>query len=285
MKRCVIVGGAGIDNYEAIKRYLAPDDFYIFCDCGMKHAEKLGICPDLIVGDFDSWSPDPDSEINLGVLNQDLNYRNVHAHIDNSTGLMEYNDQSIIYESRSAAPGNSTSTEDDADAENYAENALKSSHRKYNTDYHRKTPQILVLPHEKFDTDTVYGVREGIERGFDDFLIIGAVGQRMSHTLSNLYILVMLDSKGKKGLLVDDYSDMELVSSEPAYITDDHSGFSLVNITGKAKGIRLTGAKYTYFMDDKISCDYQYGISNQVIPGMTACVSVEEGSLLLIRDR
>ena len=269
MKRCVIVGGAGIEDYEAIKRYLAPDDYNIFCDCGIKHAEKLGIRPHLIVGDFDSWSPDPDSEVGLGILNQDLNYRNVKAQIDSSSGLMEYNDQSIILESGSASSGNETA-------------AGKVDTVKADETF---SPQILVLPHEKFDTDTVYGVREGIERGFDDFLIIGALGQRMSHTLSNLYILVMLDSMGKKGMIADDYSDMELVSSEPVYITDDYSGFSLINISGTAKGIHLTGAKYTYFMDDTITSDYQYGISNQVIPGMTARVSVDEGNLLLIRDR
>ena len=270
MRRCVIIGGAGIDNYEEIKRYLHTEDYNIFCDCGIKHAEKLGIRPNLIVGDFDSWAPDPDSEIGLGVLNQDLNYRNVSDVIKNSSGLMKYNDQSVLKESgRLADDGGSTGR----------------IFKHENADTGEVSAQILVLPHEKFDTDTVYGVREGIERGFDNFLIIGAVGQRMSHTLSNLYILVMLDNLGKKGLLADDYSDMELVSSEPAYITDDYSGFSLVNITGTARGIKLTGAKYTYFVDDEISCNYQYGISNQVIPGMTACVSVSEGSLLLIRDR
>ena len=33
---------------------LREDDVFVFCDCGLKHMEALGVKPDLIVGDFDS---------------------------------------------------------------------------------------------------------------------------------------------------------------------------------------------------------------------------------------
>ena len=55
MKRCVIVGGADIGRYDRIRACLQADDFYICCDSGLKHREGLGIAPDLIVGDFDSY--------------------------------------------------------------------------------------------------------------------------------------------------------------------------------------------------------------------------------------
>ncbi len=54
MRRCVIIGGADIGNYETVKGYLEPDDFVICCDSGLKHRARLGIIPDLIIGDFDS---------------------------------------------------------------------------------------------------------------------------------------------------------------------------------------------------------------------------------------
>lgn len=54
MKRCVIVGGADINNYEYIKSCLRNDDFILFCDSGLKHLESLQVNPGLIVGDFDS---------------------------------------------------------------------------------------------------------------------------------------------------------------------------------------------------------------------------------------
>lgn len=144
--------------------------------------------------------------------------------------------------------------------------------------------ETIVLPCEKDDTDTVFAVKEAIKRGYDDFLLIGVIGARLDHTLGNVSILLYLDSQGKKGCIIDDYSEIEIMSKEPVSITDDYAFFSLLNITGCAKGITITGAKYP-LIDGEISCEYQYGVSNEVLPGQTARVRVNEGQLLLIKDR
>ena len=206
MKRCVIVGGAGINNYDYIRSRLCADDYIVFCDSGLRHLEPLQVKPSLIVGDFDSHD---------------------NPHLDVET---------------------------------------------------------IVLPCEKDDTDTVFAVKEAIKRGFDDFLLIGVVGARLDHTLGNVSILLYLDSIGKKGIIIDDYSEMEIVSNEPAYIEDSYAFFSLLNVTGTAKGITIENAKYL-LNNAEITCEYQYGVSNEVIPGKTAKVSILEGKLLLIKDR
>ena len=51
---------------------------------------------------------------------------------------------------------------------------------------------------------------------------------------------------------------------------------------GALEGVDITGAKYP-LSGAEISADYQYGISNEVLPGQTAAVKVREGNLLLIR--
>lgn len=53
--RCVVVSAAEIKNYEKISSYLKPDDYFVVCDGGLNHCKPLGIKPDLIVGDFDSF--------------------------------------------------------------------------------------------------------------------------------------------------------------------------------------------------------------------------------------
>ena len=205
-KRCVIIGGADINNYDYIRTSFTKDDFFIFCDSGLKHLEGLQVMPSLIVGDFDS-------------------HENPHMDVE-----------------------------------------------------------TIVLPCEKDDTDTVYAVKEAIKRGFHDFLIIGVIGARLDHTLGNVSILLYLDSLGLKGTIIDDYSDMELVSAQPVYISHQYPYFSLLNITGRAKGITIIDAKYP--LDNaEITCEYQYGISNEVLPGKQAMVSVSDGKLLLIKDR
>ena len=63
---------------------------------------------------------------------------------------------------------------------------------------------------------------------------------------------------------------------------EDCSWFSLLNMSGTAKGITIRGAKYP-LTDGEITSEYQYGISNEVLPGETVRVSVREGRLLLVK--
>ncbi len=206
MNRCVIIGGASIKNYDAVKNYFREDDFNIFCDGGLRHGKELGIFPNLIVGDFDSYDK-PETET-----------------------------------------------------------------------------ETIVLPCEKDDTDTVFAVKEALDRGFDEFLLVGATGDRMDHTIANLSLLLMLDSLKKPAKIVDDYSEMEIVSHSPAYVEDKFSYFSLLNISGTTKGVTIENAKYPLDRAE-IKCDYQYGISNEVIKGKRARISVAEGRALLIKVR
>lgn len=204
MKRCVIIGGAGIERYDRIRARLREDDFFIFCDGGLRHRAGLDAVPDLIVGDFDSHE-DP--------------------HLDIET---------------------------------------------------------IVLPREKDDTDTVFAAKEALRRGFQDFLLVGVIGGRLDHTLGNVSLLLMLDALGKTAAALDDFSEMEIVSDKPVRIKDRYPYFSLLNISGLAQGVTIRNAKFP--LDNaEITCEYQYGISNEVLPGMTAEVSVEKGRLLLVK--
>ena len=204
MRRCVIVGGADISNYDRIIAHIKFDDFVIFCDSGLKHMEKLAVKPSLIVGDFDSHE---------------------NPHLDVET---------------------------------------------------------IVLPCEKDDTDTVFAVKEAIKRGFTDFLLIGVVGARLDHTLGNIYVLEYLSSLGLTGRIVDDYSEMEYVTSAPALVEDSFAYFSTINISGVTRNISIENAKYPLH-NAEIHSGYQYGISNEVLPGKTAKITVGEGSVLLIK--
>ena len=142
--------------------------------------------------------------------------------------------------------------------------------------------ETIILPTVKDDTDTVYAVKEALHRGFDEFLLLGVVGGRLDHTLGNVSILLMLHKSGKKGIIADDYSEMEIVGAEPVSVDDSYPFFSLINISGTAEGITIKNAKYP-LEAASIACDYQYGISNEVLPGKTAKISVQNGELLLVK--
>ena len=144
--------------------------------------------------------------------------------------------------------------------------------------------EIIRTKPEKDDTDTMYAVKEMVKRGCDEFLLLGVIGARLDHTLGNVAILLYLDSLGKRASILDDYSEMEIVSRKPAQIDERYEFFSLLNISGIAKGIDIENAKYP-LRDAEISCEYPYGVSNEVLPGKTACVTVRCGRLLLIKVR
>ncbi len=142
--------------------------------------------------------------------------------------------------------------------------------------------ETITLPCEKDDTDTVFAVKEALKRGFEEFLLVGVIGGRLDHTLGNVSLLLMLHAQDKTAVAVDDFSEMEIVSRRPAAISDQYAFFSLLNISGTAQGVTIQNAKYP--LDGaEITCEYQYGISNEVLPGKTAQVWVQEGKLLLIK--
>ena len=52
--RCIIFSGADIFDYDFVALYIDGDNFIICADSGIRHAEKLGLCADILIGDFDS---------------------------------------------------------------------------------------------------------------------------------------------------------------------------------------------------------------------------------------
>ncbi len=142
--------------------------------------------------------------------------------------------------------------------------------------------ETIVLPCEKDDTDTVFAVKEALKRGFEKFLLVGVIGGRLDHTLGNVSILLMLDAQGKKAVAVDDFSELEVVSGQSAQIEDRYPYFSLLNISGTARDVTIRDAKYP-LEGAEITCEYQYGVSNEPLPGKTAVVTVGRGRLLLIK--
>lgn len=145
----------------------------------------------------------------------------------------------------------------------------------------KKQSEIIQLPREKDDTDTLFAVKLAVERGYCDFLLLGAMGGRFDHALGNISILLYLNGLGKKAALIDDYSVMQIVGNKPLYIEDACSYFSVLTVAGDVCGVNIKNAKYP-LENAKLTCDFQLGISNEVLPGKVAEVSVASGRVLVV---
>lgn len=143
--------------------------------------------------------------------------------------------------------------------------------------------ETVVLPCEKDDTDTGYAVKEAIKRGYRDFLFVGVIGARLDHSLGNIALLNMLFDERMNAVAVDDYSEIEVVGNAPKTVPDSFSYFSLLTVSGKAKGVTVQNAKYP-LKGAVITPSDMYGVSNEPLNGGTS-VCVANGRLLLIKVR
>ena len=108
------------------------------------------------------------------------------------------------------------------------------------------------------------------------------MGDFSTCSFTNISILLYLESLGLTAKAVDDYSEIEIISDKTAYIESKFRYFSLLNITGVARGITIKNAKFP-LDNGEITCEYQYGVSNETINSFPAEVSDKEGKLLLVK--
>ena len=142
--------------------------------------------------------------------------------------------------------------------------------------------ETIVLPCVKDDTDTSFAFKECIKRGFDHFVFLGCVGERLDHTLGNVSFLIKIKDLGLNGVMIDDYSLMCVVGDDGETVDDSFSFFSLISLSDKCEGVTIRDAKYP--LDDAvIDSGFQYAVSNEVIKGKESKVTVKKGNLLLIK--
>ena len=142
--------------------------------------------------------------------------------------------------------------------------------------------EIIELPVEKDDTDIVYCVREGFRRGYNNFLILGALGgERISHTMANIQLLSMIYARGGRAELR--YGNQALfVLGEGEKIAFDKNlqgHFSVFSLTEKS----LITLKNLYYPLEKgeIIRSFPLGVSNH-FTGKKAEVILHKGEILII---
>lgn len=140
--------------------------------------------------------------------------------------------------------------------------------------------EYVRFPSAKDDTDALCGIKEGIKRGYGEFLILGALGKRIDHELANIYLLEYLDSLSLKGEILSDNARLMIVGREEVKIEKGARYFSLLALFGRAEGVYIKGAEYN--LDNAvIESRHQYGVSNEV-EKEEAYVRVENGRLLVV---
>lgn len=140
--------------------------------------------------------------------------------------------------------------------------------------------ETIILPVHKDDTDTLYAVREGIKRGFTDFVFLAAVGGREDHTFANYSILLYLKHHDCCGEFLTEKSRILLLENEQFTIENQKDKtFSIFPFACKRCGVSLRGFYYP-LTSYTITAEFPLGVSN-VITSDEAIVNVSGGTAII----
>lgn len=143
-----------------------------------------------------------------------------------------------------------------------------------------KHPNVVQLPVEKDDTDTMYAIKLGLEKGYKRFYIYGALGgKRPDHTLANIQGLLYLLTHGARGWLFGESYVWTAIKNSAVRI-EGEGDVAVFCIDGKAEGVSIKGLKYE-LSGGVITSDFPLGVSNS-FKDSAAEISVKNGTLLIM---
>lgn len=207
MSKCIII--TAYNEYPVRESVRIEKGDYVICaDGGYQYAEKDGVIPKVIIGDFDS--------------------------IDGSINL--------------------------------------SSNHLIN---------VVCLPTEKDDTDTMFCLKYGIEKGFNDFVIVGGFGGRLDHTYANIQTLAYGCLKGKKVVMQDKKHMLFMLSNGSITVEGKQNALlSVFAYTDICRNVTLEGVKYILLNAD-LTNNFPLGVSNEILSDK-AVITCGEGILLVM---
>ena len=181
----------------------SPGDYIIAADAGYKQTQKLGLKPDLVVGDFDSLKSVPENEM------------------------------------------------------------------------------TVIHPVRKDDTDFLLAVKEGLKRGYKKFIVFGAVGARLDHTLGAIQVTTFAAENGAVMILSSDsFCITSVKNSKISFKSKSEGILSVFAVTCEAYGVTIKGLSYE--TDDiTLKPDFPIGVSNE-FTGKPAIIKVTDGILTVM---
>lgn len=146
--------------------------------------------------------------------------------------------------------------------------------------------KIIVSP-IKDDTDTQLAVDTAIARGATRIHIIGGLGGRLDHTLSSVFLLEYIASRGVECIMTDGRNRVRLMRADGQECTltveRGYKYLSLISLTDVCRGVSISGVYYG--LDGvEITRKYSYAVSNEITADF-AKITLSDGVMLVIESR
>ena len=137
---------------------------------------------------------------------------------------------------------------------------------------------------EKDDTDTMIAIRYAVEHGFEEVLLLCALGGRLDHALANLQALAFAQAHGLcASILAEDTFVTTLRNGSLRIPRREGWSLSVFAVTDRCTEVNVSGAKYP-LRDAEVTNRFPFGVSNEWVDD-TAEISAAEGILLIVLSK
>lgn len=141
--------------------------------------------------------------------------------------------------------------------------------------------KIRQFPVKKNMTDAELAVEFALKQKPYQITIIGAIGSRFDHSLSNIMLLYKIHKIGINAIIIDEINHIAITDDVLKMKCQIGQIVSIIPIGGDARGVTLEGLEYP-LTDYRIEMGSSLGISNKAL-SEEIVISVENGILLVIK--
>lgn len=141
--------------------------------------------------------------------------------------------------------------------------------------------EVVTLNPHKDDTDTMHSIDLAFEKGFAEFILLGALGGRTDHTFANISALEYISKRGGRGVLLSEKERVEFLP-KGEYTFENLCGktFSLFPFGCESVCVSYIGAEYPldrYVLKSSVPL----GVSNVFISDKSE-IKIYDGNAILI---
>ncbi|MEF9952520.1 MAG: thiamine diphosphokinase [Clostridium sp.] len=148
--------------------------------------------------------------------------------------------------------------------------------------YENTNTQIFSYPCDKDFTDTELCLNKALEVGADEIFYIGAIGDRIDHSLSNIHLLYKTLKKGVKSQILSKTADIFICNDTLKIKGNIGETISILPLLSPINGITLRGFKYL-LNGESFEFGDVFGTCN-ILASEEATISIKEGCLLVIKQ-
>ncbi len=158
-----------------------------------------------------------------------------------------------------------------------------SIHPDDKTAFIKNDVRVVEFPPQKNQSDTELCITWALDHHATDITLLGVTGNRMDHTLANIFLLRKLLKQNITARIIDSNNEMVMVMDTITLEGNPGDLISIIPMTQVVSGITLTGLEYT-MSNGQIEMGSSLGISNCLIKSK-AVISIKNGMALVTKSR